>query len=260
MRVLMVGDVVGRPGRRALSVVLPGLRRELGVDFVVVNGENAAAGFGITDETADEILAAGATVISGGNHTFDQREFIPFLDGELPVLRPANYPYGTPGRGYLRVGNVAVVNLQGRVFMPEGLDSPFITADRILEELDEDPPRAILVDFHTEATSEQAALGWYLDGRVAAVVGTHTHVPTADAKILPSGTAFVTDLGMTGPVNSVIGSKVEDVLTRFLTAMPRRLNVADGRGPSQFNAVCIDIDDATGLATAIERVDRTIEN
>lgn len=260
MRILMVGDVVGRPGRRALKQLLPGLRRELGLDFVVVNGENAAAGFGLTDDTADEILAAGANVISGGNHIFDQREFIPSMDGELPVLRPANYPDTAPGRGHLRIGQVAVVNLQGRVFMPEGLDSPFAAADAILDKFEDDPPKAVLVDFHTEATSEQAALGWYLDGRVSAVVGTHTHVPTADARILPKGTAFVTDLGMTGPVNSIIGSKVEDVLARFLTAMPRRLNVADGRGPLQLNALFIETDDLTGMAVSVERVDRVIES
>ena len=255
----MVGDVIGKPGRRAFKEVVPGLRAELGIDVVVVNGENAAAGFGLTDGTADELLDAGATVISGGNHTFDQRDFVPSLDGELPLLRPANYPVGTPGRGMMRAGSVAVLNLQGRVFMPEGLDSPFIVADQLLEELETHPPKGIVVDFHTEATSEQAALGWYLDGRVSAVVGTHTHVPTADARILPQGTAFVTDLGMTGPVNSIIGSKVEDVLTRFLTAMPHRLNVAEGGGPLQFNAVLIEIDEATGLATDIHRVDRVIE-
>ena len=153
----------------------------------------------------------------------------------------------------------AVINVQGRVFMPEGLDSPFVAADRLLAELEADPPAVTLVDFHTEATSEQAALGWYLDGRVSAVVGTHTHVPTADAKILPRGTAFVTDLGMTGPVHSIIGSRVEDVLTKFLTAMPRRLNVADDPGPAQFNSVLIDVDERTGLANSIERVDRTLE-
>ena len=250
---------MGRPGRRALRRVLPGLRRELGLDFVVVNGENAAAGFGLTEDTADEILAAGADVISGGNHTFDRREFIPFMDGEMPLLRPANYPASTPGRGHLRVGQTAVINLQGRVFMPEGLDSPFVVASSIIDELADSAPKAILVDFHTEATSEQAAMGWYLDGRVSAVVGTHTHVPTADAKILPQGTAFVTDLGMTGPVDSIIGSKVEDVLGRFLTAMPRRLNVADGGGPLQFNSLFIETDDLTGLAKSAERVDRIIE-
>ena len=159
----------------------------------------------------------------------------------------------------VRIGSTVVINLQGRVFMPEGLDSPFKTADRLLQELEEQEPKVILVDFHTEATSEQAALGWYLDGRVSVVVGTHTHVPTADAKILPQGTAFVTDLGMTGPVNSVIGSRVEDVLGRFLTAMPHRLSVADNKGPIQFNSVYVEIDDSTGLATAIQRVDRTVD-
>ena len=259
VRVLMVGDVVGKPGRTALRRRLPELRRELGVDFSVVNGENAAAGFGLTDDTADELFEAGANVISGGNHTFDRREFIPSLDGEWPVLRPANYPAGTPGRGVARLGDVAVISLQGRVFMPEGLDSPFAVVDRLLEDLADDPPRVVLVDFHTEATSEQAAMGWYLDGKVSAVVGTHTHVPTADAKVLPRGTAFVTDLGMTGPVYSIIGSKVDDVLTRFLTAMPRRLTVADGPGPAQLNSVLIDVDDRTGLATHIERRDEVIE-
>ncbi|MDA1035565.1 MAG: TIGR00282 family metallophosphoesterase [Chloroflexi bacterium] len=259
MKILMVGDVVGKPGRTALRRLLPELRREFSVDFVTVNGENAAAGFGLTEKIADEIFEAGANVITGGNHTFDQRDFIPSLDGEWPVLRPANYPEGTPGRGVARIGNIAVLNLQGRVFMPEGLDSPFKVADRLLAELEENPPLATVVDFHTEATSEQAALGWYLDGRVSAVVGTHTHVPTADAKMLLHGTAFVTDLGMTGPVNSVIGSRVEDVLGRFLTAMPRRLNVADEPGPAQFNSVLIEIDEHSGRATSIERVDRTIE-
>jgi metallophosphoesterase (TIGR00282 family) len=259
LKILMVGDVVGKPGRAILRRLLPELRRELSVDFVTVNGENASAGFGLTEKIAEEIFDAGANVITGGNHTFDQRDFIPALDGEWPVLRPANYPDGTPGRGVARVGNIAVLNLQGRVFMPEGLDSPFKVADRLLAELEADPPLITIVDFHTEATSEQAALGWYLDGRVSAVVGTHTHVPTADTKLLPRGTAFVTDLGMTGPVNSVIGSKVEDVLGRFLTAMPRRLNVADEPGPAQFNSVLIDIDGRSGLTNSIERVDRTIE-
>jgi metallophosphoesterase (TIGR00282 family) len=259
MKILMVGDIVGKPGRKALRRVLPELRRELAVDFVVVNGENAAAGFGLTDGTADEIFDAGANVISGGNHTFDQRDFIPSLEGESPLLRPANYPAGTPGRGMVRIGKVAVINVQGRVFMPEGLDSPFLAADNALAELEADPPAVILVDFHTEATSEQAALGWYLDGRVSAVVGTHTHVPTADPKVLPRGTAFVTDLGMCGPVHSIIGSRVQDVLTRFLTAMPRRLQVADDPGPAQFNAVLIDVDERTGLANSIERVDQTVD-
>ena len=254
----MVGDLVGKPGRRALEQVLPGLKREQQLDFVVANGENSAGGYGLTQETADEILAAGVDVITSGNHIWDNRDIIPWLDGELPILRPANYPRGAPGHGMLRIGQVAVLNLQGRVFMPEGLDSPFDTADALLAELRQDSPTVILVDFHTEATSEQGAMGWYLDGRVTAVVGTHTHVPTADAKLLPGGTAFVSDLGMTGTVNSIIGSKVEDVLARFLTAMPRRLNVAEG-GSVQFNSVLIEVDDSTGKATSITRVDRVVK-
>ena len=258
MRTLLVGDIVGKPGRRALEAVLPDLRREEDIDLVVVNGENAAGGFGLTQETADAILDAGADVITTGNHVWDQREIIPFMDGELPILRPANYPASAPGRGMLRIGPAAVINLQGRVFMPEGTDSPWTVVEQILIELEDDPPKVTLVDFHTEATSEQNAMGWFLDGRVSAVVGTHTHVATADARILPKGTAYVTDLGMTGPVNSIIGSSPQDVLTRFLTALPRRLNVAEG-GPMQFNSVLIDIDDLTGLATGIRRVDRIVE-
>lgn len=242
----------------ALRAVLPVLRVELRVDFVVVNGENAAGGFGMTPETTDAIFNAGTDVITSGNHVFDQREIIPVLDGELPVLRPANYPATAPGRGMTRVRGVAVVNLQGRVFMPEGLDSPFQVADALLAQLEADPPKAILVDFHTEATSEQAALGWYLDGRVSAVVGTHTHVPTADVRVLPNGTAFVSDLGMTGPVYSIIGSRPDDVLDRFLTAMPRRLRTVED-GPGQFNGVLIVLDDLTGKATSIERVDRIVD-
>jgi metallophosphoesterase (TIGR00282 family) len=255
----MVGDVVGKPGRRALKQVLPRLKREEGIDFVVVNGENAAGGFGLTEETADEILDAGADVITSGNHIWDNKGILPWLDGEMPILRPANYPAVAPGHGYLRIGRTAVINLQGRVFMPEGLDSPFDRVDEILEEMKQDPPGVILVDFHTEATSEQGAMGWHLDGRVTAVVGTHTHVPTADARILPQGSAFVSDLGMTGPVNSIIGSKVEDVLGRFLTALPRRLNVAES-GPAQFNSVLIDVDDTTGKALGIQRVDRVTDD
>ena len=258
VRVLMIGDLIGKPGRRALQQVLPSLIREQYLDFVVANGENAAGGFGLTQETADEILTAGVDVITSGNHIWDNKDIIPWLSGELPVLRPANYPQGAPGQGVLRIGPVAVINLQGRVFMPEGLDSPFGTADALLEDLKHELAPVVLVDFHTEATSEQGALAWYLAGRVTAVVGTHTHVPTADARVLPGGTAFVSDLGMTGPMNSIIGTRVEDVLDRFLTAMPRRLNVAEG-GPVQFNSVLIEVDDATGKATQIRRVDRVVE-
>lgn len=257
MRTLLIGDVVGKPGRRALEAVLPDLRRDENIDFVVVNGENAAGGFGLTPDIADALLAAGADVITSGNHIWDQRDIIPLMDGELPILRPANYPATAPGRGMLRMGPVAVINLQGRVFMPEGTDSPWTVVDELLEELADDPPKVTLVDFHTEATSEQNAMGWYLDGRVSAVVGTHTHVATADTRVLPRGTGFVTDLGMTGPVNSIIGSSPHDVLSRFLTAIPKRLNVAEG-GPTQFNAVLFDIDELTGLTTDVRRVDRVL--
>lgn len=258
MRALMVGDVVGKPGRRALEEVLPALREEERLDFVVVNGENAAGGFGLTPETAEAILDAGADVITSGNHIWDQREILPHLEGELPILRPANYPAAAPGRGMLRLGPVAVINLQGRVFMPEGTDSPWTVVDTLLDSMEDDPPRFTLVDFHTEATSEQNAMGWYLDGRVSMVVGTHTHVPTADTRVLPKGTGYVTDLGMTGAVNSIIGTNPEDVLTRFLTAVPQRLNVASGGGPAQFNAVFVQLDDGTGLATEVRRVDRVV--
>ncbi|MSP21600.1 MAG: YmdB family metallophosphoesterase [Dehalococcoidia bacterium] len=254
MRALMVGDVVGRPGRDALAQLLRPLRDELRVDFVVVNAENAAAGRGLTARLAKELLASGADVLSSGNHIYDVREFVADLEaGVLPVLRPANYPGIAPGRGLFSLGRLTVINLMGRTFMPVQVDDPFRVADRLLDEVPQG--NVVLVDFHAEATSEKQALAWYLDGRVAAVVGTHTHVPTADARILPKGTAMVTDVGMAGAVDSIIGDDVDAVLTRFLTSMPTRLPVAAG-GDAVMNAVFIDVDDATGLATHIERVDR----
>ena len=256
MRALLIGDIMGKPGRRALEAVLPQLREEEALDLVIANGENAAGGYGLTAETTDAILDAGVDVITSGNHIWDQREVISLMESELPILRPANYPAGAPGRGMLRMGDAVVINLQGRVFMPEGTDSPWTVVDDLLAQLEDDPPRYVFVDFHTEATSEQTAMGWYLDGRVSAVVGTHTHVPTADTRILPKGAAYVTDLGMTGALHSIIGSNPDDVLARFLTAMPRRLNVASGAGPVQFNSVLVELDDLTGLAKQIRRVDR----
>ncbi|MDE2766037.1 MAG: TIGR00282 family metallophosphoesterase [Chloroflexota bacterium] len=256
MRALLIGDIMGKPGRRALEATLPRLREEESLDLVIANGENAAGGYGLTAETADAILAAGADVITSGNHIWDQREVLSLMEAELPILRPANYPEGAPGRGMLRVGDAVVINLQGRVFMPEGTDSPWTVVDDLLAQLEDDTPKYVFVDFHTEATSEQNAMGWYLDGRVSTVVGTHTHVPTADARVLPKGTAYVTDLGMTGAVHSIIGSNPDDVLARFLTAMPRRLNVAGGSGPVQFNAVLVELDGLSGLAKQIRRVDR----
>ena len=256
MKVLMVGDVVGRPGRRAVSALLPGLRQELGVDLTIANGENAAAGRGLTLTTACELFDAGVDVITSGNHIWDQKDFIPSLDEHAPILRPQNYPPGTPGRGIMTWDGVTIINLQGRTFMP-ALDCPFRTADAILKQL---PAKStIIVDMHGEATSEKAAMGWYLDGRVSAVLGTHTHIGTVDARVLPQGTAFVCDVGMVGSRDSIIGDDVEAVLSRFLTQLPNRLTVAENSRVLQFNAVLIDIDEATGLALGIVRVDREME-
>ena len=259
MRILMIGDIVGRPGRYGVSQVLPALKAEYSIDFVVANGENAAAGFGITSATANELLTAGVDVITSGAHIWDQREIIEHMNDEsLPLLRPLNYPPGVPGRGSIRISDtVGVVNLMCRVFVGN-FDDPFQSVDHYLQSSDTGMPLVILVDFHAEATSEKAAMGWYLDGRVSALVGTHTHVATCDHRILPKGTAYVSDLGMVGPMDSIIGSNPTDVLARFLTQMPGRLKVASG-DMIRFNSVMIDIDENTGRAEAIERLDRIIE-
>lgn len=254
MRILVIGDVVGKPGRRAVRILAPQLRKEHHVDFIIVNGENAAGGFGITLENIQEFLECGVDVVTSGNHVWDQKEVIPHLDSELPVVRPFNYPPGVPGRGYIQKGGVLVINLMGRTFMAD-IDCPFRAADRILAEVSP-RPSVVIVDFHGEATSEKQAMGWYLDGRVSAVVGTHTHVGTVDARVLPGGTAFVTDIGMVGPRDSVIGVDTKSVLQRFLTQMPARFEVA--RGPVTFNSVLIETDDA-GRARSIQRVDRGVE-
>lgn len=253
MRVLMIGDVVGKPGRQAVRALTPRLRRELKADVVIANGENAAAGRGLTPATARELFEAGVDVITSGNHIWDQKEIIPFLDGEALVLRPANYPPAAPGRGLLTFKGLTVLNLQGRSFMVD-IDDPFRVADQALESL---PAGAtVLVDMHAETTAEKSAMAWYLDGRVAAVLGTHTHVPTADARILPGGAAYVCDVGMVGPRDSVIGNDVSAVLQRFLTGMPTRLPVAESSAVVQFNAVLVDIDETANRARSIERIDR----
>ena len=257
MRILMIGDVIGKPGRKAVQILVPGLRREYGIDLVIANGENTAGGFGITPDTADELLDGGVDVITSGNHIWKQKEITSYLNQEWPLIRPANYPAGAPGMGHIRLGQIMVLNLMGRVFMAP-LDCPFKTADRVLQEGNgTDPPKVIVVDFHAEATSEKQAMGWYLDGRVSAVVGTHTHVATADARILPGGTAYVTDLGMTGPYNSVIGSEIPAVIERFVSQMPQRLTVA--KGPVILNSVMVDIDERDGKATSIQRIDRMVD-
>lgn len=252
MKILMVGDAVGRPGRRAAAALLPKLRRELEIDLIIANGENAAAGRGLTLGSAEELLAAGVDIITSGNHIWDQKEIINHLDGALPIVRPLNYPDGAPGRGVIEQAGVTVINLQGRVFMAN-IDCPFRAADEVLANL----PREsiIIVDMHAEATSEKVALGWYLDGRVSAVLGTHTHVGTADTRILPQGTAFVCDVGMTGARDSIIGDDVDCVLRRFLTAMPVRLEVASGHA-LVLNSVLLEVDEGTGRAQRIQRIDR----
>ena len=220
----------------------------------MANGENSAGGFGITIDVAQELFDFGVDVITSGNHIWDQKEIIPYLDEDFPILRPLNYPPTTPGRGCVAVGNVLVVSLIGRVFVGN-FDCPFRAMDSLLERVD-GSYKVILVDFHAEATSEKMAMAWYLDGRVTAVVGTHTHVGTVDNRIFPKGTGYVSDLGMVGPRDSVIGSAVEDVLERFLNQTPRRLKVADG--PLQFNSVMVEIGEDTGRATGVTRVDRQV--
>ena len=256
MRVLMIGDVIGSPGRKAVQRLLPSIRREYRLNLVVCNGENAAGGLGITYDTAQDLLQAGVDILTTGNHIWRKKEIIPHLQEDLPIVRPSNFPPGVPGRGHLRLGNVVTLNLMGRVFM-EPLDCPFREAERVLAEVGGPPDTIVLVDFHAEATSEKQALGWFLDGRVSAVVGTHTHVPTADHRIMPEGTAYVSDLGMVGPVNSVIGSDPNAVLEKFLTQTPQRFSVA--KGPVTFNSVFVDIDDETGRASSIQRVDRLVD-
>lgn len=262
VRALIIGDIIGKPGRIAVRHVLPELRSELAVDMVVANGENLAAGMGITPSLAEELLGGGVDVITSGNHVWDKREIYDYLDDESrPVLRPLNYPGQAPGRGWLvhRLpggGAVAVINAMGRVYMNQ-LDSPFAALDALLDGAAEPLPPVRLVDFHCEITSEKNAMGWYLDGRVSAVVGTHTHVPTADARILPGGTAYISDIGMTGPRDSIIGFRVETVLPRFTTGLPTRLEV--GTGPVSFNAVLVEAELATGRATSIVQVQRAVE-
>jgi len=250
MLVLAIGDIIGRPGRQAVQQLVPTLRQQYRPNLVVANAENTAGGFGLTLATAKELLNAGVDVLTSGNHIWAEKEIIPHLDGELPILRPLNYPPGVPGNGYLVDRQVMVVNLMGRTFMND-LDCPFRAMDQLLTEINP-KPTVIIVDFHAEATSEKVAMGRYLDGRVTAVLGTHTHVGTIDTQIFPHGTAYVTDIGMTGPIDSVIGDDTKAVIQRFLTQMPHRLSV--GKGKTMFNAVLVRVADDTGRATSIERI------
>jgi metallophosphoesterase (TIGR00282 family) len=258
----MIGDVIGKPGRLSVEQLLPALRDERQIDFVTANGENLAGGMGLTISIAETLLGAGVDVITSGNHIWDKREIYPFLETSDRVLRPLNYgTHDVPGRGWgtyqaLDGTDLAVINLQGRTYMQQ-IENPFTDADRLLDESSEPLPPVRLVDFHCEITSEKNALGLHLDGRVSAVVGTHTHVVTGDERILPGGTAYLTDLGMTGPIWSVIGFDPKTVLPRFINALPTRFEV--GEGPVVFNAAQIDVDPATGRALAIERIQRLVE-
>jgi 2',3'-cyclic-nucleotide 2'-phosphodiesterase len=263
MRILFIGDIVGAPGREIVRVELEAARAEHSVDLVIANCENAASGFGITPKLVDEMLVAGVEVLSGGNHIYDRKEILEYFPGQPRLLRPANFAPGSPGAG-LYVGRAktgtpfALLNLQGRVFMTPN-DCPFRTADRELDRLAKlgpingaGPVKIVIVDFHAEATSEKQAMGWYLDGRVTAVVGTHTHVVTADERVLPKGTAYITDVGMTGPHASVIGMDKQAMVKRFLDALPARFEV--GEGDVRMNAVLVDADEDTGLARSIARL------
>ena len=261
LRCMVIGDIIGKPGRLAVVGSLPDLRTELDLDLVIANGENLAAGAGLTPSLSEELLASGVDVITSGNHIWDKREIYDYLDSGRPVLRPLNYPDDAPGRGWLLHtlpdgDRVAVVNVMGRVFMNQ-LDSPFGAMDSLLDGAAEPLPALRIVDFHCEITSEKNAMGWYLDGRVTAVLGTHTHVPTADARLLPKGTAYISDVGMTGPRDSVIGFSLETVLPRFLTHLPTRFSVADG--PVTFNAVVVEADRTSGRARSITQLQRLIE-
>lgn len=253
MRILFVGDVVGKPGRRLLASRLPELRELHAVDFVIANAENASGGVGLTPGNARELLALGIDVLTLGNHAWDKRELLDAIDDIPQLVRPLNYPPGTPGRGWTvrtsRVGTrVAVINAMGRVFSGAHLDCPFRGLEEALGEIGPSG-NVVIVDFHADATSEKVTMGWYLDGRVSAVVGTHTHVQTADAAVLPGGTAYITDVGMTGPWVSSLGMERGRIIERFLTQLPVRFEVATG--PSQLNAILIDIDETTGRARSV---------
>jgi metallophosphoesterase (TIGR00282 family) len=254
MKIMMIGDVYGEPGRAALTKLLPKVRDQHRVDFTVVNVENSAGGFGVTQPIAEAVLDLGVDVMTTGNHVWDKKETAAYIVKENRLLRPANYPEGTPGAGYITVKagphRVTVINLMGRVFM-HPIDCPFRKVEAILESVGAETPIR-LVDFHCEATSESIAMGWWLDGKVSAVVGTHRHVQTADERVLPGGTAYITDLGMTGPTDGVIGVDREQILQRFLYQMPIRFETA--KGPAALHGVVITVDPDTGRASAIERL------
>jgi hypothetical protein len=260
VKLLFIGDIIGKPGRQAVSRELHKLVDRYMVDLVIANGENAAGGFGITEETANDLYKCGIDVLTSGNHIWDKKDSLDFINREGKILRPANYPEGTPGQGseiYTTAGGtkVAVLNLEGRVFM-NNLDCPFRTADREIDRLRTETA-IIFVDFHAEATSEKTSLGWYLDGRVTALIGTHTHIQTADERILPGGTAYITDAGMTGSFDSVIGVRKEEAITKFLSQLPVKFEVA--KNNLRLNGVTVTVDEQSGKALSIERINISCE-
>jgi len=255
LKVLFIGDIIGEPGRKIVKAEMRGIVETHRPDLVIANGENAAGGFGITPDIADELLFVGIDVLTSGNHVWDKKEIESYLTKQDRLIRPANYPEGNPGCGSVVIstsgaGKAAVLNLEGRVFM-SNLDDPFSAAIREIEKLKKETP-VVIIDFHAEATSEKIALAWYVDGKASAVIGTHTHVQTADERMLPGGTAFITDVGMTGPTDSVIGVKKEQAIARFLYQTPHRFEIPKGR--VHMDAVVIDIDGNTGKANSIERI------
>ena len=259
MRILFIGDIVGEPGRRAIEELLPGIKKANDVEFVIGNAENVAGGSGVTPSLADELFDHGLDVITSGDHIWKRKEIIDRIDSDHRILRPANYPKGDPGVGSTVVRSesgidVGVINLIGRVFM-QALECPFRVAKEEVDKI-KNKARIIIVDMHAEATSEKIALGWYLDGQVSAIIGTHTHVQTADEKVLPNGTAFLCDAGMTGPLDGVIGRKKEQILARFITQMPTKFEMAEN--DIWLQGAIVDIDDKTGKANAIKRIQKKL--
>ncbi len=253
MRILFIGDIMGRPGRKAIPRALPSIREEFGVfDFIIANGENSAAGFGLTESVLKELFSMGIDILTSGNHVWDKKEILPLLDSEKRILRPANHPEGTPGRGFEtfeKNGKIlSVIALQGRTFMPP-LDCPFRAADKLIER---SKTPCIFVDFHAEASSEKKALAYWLDGKISALAGTHTHVQTSDEQVLPGGTAFISDVGMTGGHGGIIGMTAESVMPKFLYGTPTKFEICDT--DVRFQAVVIDIDDETGRGMDIRRI------
>lgn len=258
MKVLFIGDVVGNPGRRAVKEMIPDIRKVYDFDFCFANCENAAGGSGITYPVAQELYKSGIDAITMGNHTWSKREVLNFIETDSRIVRPANYPQETPGRGFAIIEKgdlkIGIVNIQGRVYM-DPVDCPFKAAERDLELLKKHV-KPVVLDIHAEATSEKYALAWHLDGKVSCVLGTHTHVQTSDERILPNGTAYITDVGMTGPYDGILGMDKDIVIKKFITQMPVRFELAQGK--VQFNAVIIDIDEKTGKTNSIERISKVL--